>query len=92
MLCRNITEILREALLFRKISMCAFHFLDFKAFPLCCVLVQLHLDKSLRKELTKFVGILEVFVVHQNYYFLRMNSEFINLTYLYFCLHIRYNE
>lgn len=72
--------------------MCAFHFLDFKAFPLCCVLVQLYLDKSLRKELTKFVGILEVFVVHQNYYYLRMNSEFINLTYLYLCLHIKYNE
>lgn len=72
--------------------MCAFYFLDFKAFPLCCVLVQLYLDKSLRKELIKFVGVLEVFVVHQNYYYLRMNSEFINLTYLYLCLHIKYNE
>lgn len=72
--------------------MWAFYLLDFKAFPLCCVLVQLYLDKSLRKELTKFVGILEVFVVHKNYYFLKMNSEFINLTYLYFCLYIKYNE
>lgn len=42
--------------------MCAFYFLDFKTFPLFCVLVQLYLDKSLRKVLTKFVGILEVFV------------------------------